>query len=530
MSCSRVLLVLIDSTWHNYWNKYVSTSQGNRQDWVLREIEIILNRGDVPIWPILLDDAKMPEGFDLPESIKKLKDINAIRFRKDTFNDNVDALVNKLLGLLNGDAEQRIDAKRTDNQRTTWAGKTLAALFATILVSAVFLQIYKLPTIGPAENLPPAEDLSGTFIVMDALGDMWSQMNGIPKIETMRNAINQMVRHQLHDEGEVGLIAFGHNKQNDCEDIEVLVPLQKLNRKHRENLLGAVYSIVPQGKSPIAQTIKFAAESLASQGKTGKIFLFSDGKDSCNQDPCAVVRELKEHNNLKIEISTVAFNIADEKGKQQLMCIAKEGGGTFFIADKPSQLNKAIEKFAAKVNQSVGLKLKVEGGELRGTELEWTILSLETETPRFVENYSGAVIRDIDPGEDEIFVRGLDANVFGSVRVEVKPDVLTVATVPIKRDEKKISIVGEGEIPAGSKIEFNWDFGGNNGDLIYIMVPDTPDWTIEKDEQKIFRGGASDKKQLPVPTSPREYELRYYDSEKEIIIARETFTVGPPGI
>lgn len=389
-----------------------------------------------------------------------------------------------------------------------------------LLISGIFIQNVS----ADASNSSPG------FIIIDGSGSMWGQVEGTAKIVTMKKALEKLLVNQLKDDAEVGLMAYGHNRENDCEDIEMLVPLQKLKR---DVLLKAIKNLKPRGKTPLAESIKQAVESLDNRndGQVTTVYLFSDGKESCNQDPCVIARELNErYPNAVVKISTVAFDISDEEGKQQLMCIAKETGGTFYIADEPSQLNKATETFAAIVNKSIGLQLKVEGGDLRGTELEWTILSLDTEIPKFVENYSGAVIQDIEPGKYEIFVRGVDADFFGSVRVEVKPDELTVATIPIKREEKEISIFGEGEIPAGSNIEFDWDFSGNNGDLIYIMLPDTPDRKIETDEQKVFRVGSNDRKQLPVPTSPRQYELRYYDSEKKIVIARKTFKVGPPGI
>ena len=103
---------------------------------------------------------------------------------------------------------------------------------------------------------------------------------------------------------------------------------------------------------------------------------------------------------------------------------------------------------------------------------------------------------------------------------------------PLKRKEREINILSGGDIPAGSKVDVKWEFSGNNGDIVFIALPGTPDHLVEEDEKKSFRvdGSSHDEAQLTVPTTPREYELRYYDKAKEKIIARKTFTVGPPGI
>lgn len=408
-------------------------------------------------------------------------------------------------------------------------------------MAVLFLTVLLLTQHVAAENIIEEENIAttlnqskkGGIIIIDGSGSMWGQRNGEAKITTVKKSLIDLFKNKLTDNARVGLMSYGHNREADCEDIEVLVSLQS-SKLDRENLIKAVVNLKPRGKTPLSASIKQAVESLKGRKGEGlgtSIFLFSDGQESCNQNPCAIAHSLKELNPA-ITISTVAFTIAEEEGKEQLKCIAEETGGSYFESDIPEQLQKAMNVVAAELDSDsvFGLQLKVEGGELRGTELEWTILSVKTETPRFEENYSGGVIDDIEPGEYEIYVRGLDADVFGSVRVEVKPDKLTIATVPLKRDEKEINVIGEGDIPAGSKIKFTWDFIGNDGDLIYIMTLSAPDLEIETDEKKIFRVNVSDKKQLSVPINPREYELRYYDIEKKRVIARKKFTVGPPGI
>ena len=128
----RVLLVLIDHAWHDCWHGYGSTNQSNQEDWVLREIKTILERGDVHILPVLLDGAAMPRDSDLPVSIRTLSEYQAVHLRQDTYRADVAVLINHLLRLLSN-----------DRPTNTWANKVLVAAFVAILASVVFLLISK---------------------------------------------------------------------------------------------------------------------------------------------------------------------------------------------------------------------------------------------------------------------------------------------------------------------------------------------------------------------------------------------------
>ena len=62
-----------------------------------------------------------------------------------------------------------------------------------------------------------------TMLVLDASGSMWGQIDGKPKIAIAREAVGIMLSGWQG--GDLGLMAYGHNRKGDCNDIEVLQPV-----------------------------------------------------------------------------------------------------------------------------------------------------------------------------------------------------------------------------------------------------------------------------------------------------------------
>ncbi len=96
----QVLLAVIGPTWLN-----IATEDGNRQlddpgDFVRLEIETALKR-DIPVIPILVGKAAMPEVNQLPDSLQPLVFRNGLEVRSGPdFHRDVDTLIRGLTGLL----------------------------------------------------------------------------------------------------------------------------------------------------------------------------------------------------------------------------------------------------------------------------------------------------------------------------------------------------------------------------------------------------------------------------------------------
>lgn len=74
-----------------------------------------------------------------------------------------------------------------------------------------------------------AQDQGETMIVVDGSGSMWGQIDGTPKIEIARDAIGRMLA-DWPDDRRLGLMAYGHRREGDCDDIETLLRPGALDR------------------------------------------------------------------------------------------------------------------------------------------------------------------------------------------------------------------------------------------------------------------------------------------------------------
>jgi len=179
--------------------------------------------------------------------------------------------------------------------------------------------------------------------ILDGSGSMWGRIDGNPKITVAKTVMSELVTG-LPDGFRAGLIVYGHRRKGDCSDIEELVPLGSMDRTAA---LQAIRNISPKGKTPISDSIRKAADSLKGTEDDATIVLVSDGIETCGNDPCAVVRSLKE-SGAKFILHVVGFGIK-KNDKEQLACIAEAGGGRFFQSSSAQELLSALSD----VQQSV---------------------------------------------------------------------------------------------------------------------------------------------------------------------------------
>ena len=88
---------------------------------------------------------------------------------------------------------------------------------------------------------------SNLLLVLDASGSMWGQIQGKNKIVIARQVLKDVLGG-LPADARVGLVAYGHRSEGDCEDIELIAPL---TAGHTDALTKKIDSLNPKGKTPI---------------------------------------------------------------------------------------------------------------------------------------------------------------------------------------------------------------------------------------------------------------------------------------
>ncbi len=179
---------------------------------------------------------------------------------------------------------------------------------------------------------------------------MWAEFEGRTRIEVARDLLSDRLPKWQAENTNVGLIAYGHNRKGDCNDIEVLV---ELGPAQPEVLAQAIRSISPKGKTPIAASIDLVAQRLRTSEEAAHVILVSDGLETCHPDPCGSVRRLREL-GIAFTMDVVGFDVTDEE-RAQLQCLAEEGGGSYFPAASAPDAIRALEAGEKKVAETADL-------------------------------------------------------------------------------------------------------------------------------------------------------------------------------
>jgi hypothetical protein len=117
------------------------------------------------------------------------------------------------------------------------------------------------------------------------------------------------------------------------------VPLGVIDK---EKLIEKIKAISPKGKTPITLSVKTTAEKLKTLEDETTVILVSDGKETCEGDPCALVKQLKE-SGVRFVMHVIGFDVTEEE-RNQLECIAGAGGGTYYAAKNAGEKGGMMQK------------------------------------------------------------------------------------------------------------------------------------------------------------------------------------------
>ena len=215
------------------------------------------------------------------------------------------------------------------------------------------------------------------LFVLDASGSMQETAGSVTKMVAAKQVMQRIVP-ELHPQVRVGLVAYGHRQKGDCADIEVLLPAGSTDRNA---LLEKVQALEPRGLTPISDALSMSIDLLKLKEIETTIVLVSDGKETCHADPCQVVRKLKA-TGIKFVLHVVGFQV-DQQARQQLECLAGEGGGQYLHASDPAGLQDALKNIekqievAVKAAESESVPVRTGVGRIVFTQPEQTVRSMD---------------------------------------------------------------------------------------------------------------------------------------------------------
>ena len=195
---------------------------------------------------------------------------------------------------------------------------------------AVFL-LFHIMMNGQSENAP-------IVFIYDASGSMWGLIEGETKMSIAARVLTRSVNNLSEDQA-VGLVAYGHRKQGDCEDVEFIVPM---NNVKKDEVISSLISIKPLGRTPLAFSATQVIEELKTNNAAATIILITDGIESCDGDLCAVIKKAKE-DGITLKLHIVGFGLKEEE-TAALKCAAEAGDGNYYDASDASQLSRVLEE------------------------------------------------------------------------------------------------------------------------------------------------------------------------------------------
>lgn len=274
------------------------------------------------------------------------------------------------------------------------------------------------PAVAPAARPAPGEVPEVAYepklvaaqtnvdIILDASGSMRAPFAATArsKFDTVRDALYDAV-YEMGEElsdfpRNVAIRTFGARhpaSDNNCEDSEALV---KMGTPDLGGIRRMLDGMAAQGTSPIALAIKQATGDFPGGAADRVIVLIADGADNCRGDPCAAADQMQRGPNKTI-INVVGFDISPAD-RDQLSCIAKKGGGQFFLARNENELRATLDE-AINSTTPYNLKLAAKAG---ATPLPFSVTVYKagkSEVVRHDKSYGTKLIR-LEPGSFDILV------------------------------------------------------------------------------------------------------------------------------
>jgi hypothetical protein len=194
---------------------------------------------------------------------------------------------------------------------------------------------------------PPADAAKSIALILDASGSMNAKLpEGRTRIEAAKAAVEEIVG-KLPADVRLSLRAYGHQSptsKHDCKDTELLVGFGGI-AANRAAILDKARAVKAQGYTPITYVLKLAAEDVGKEdAKPHVVILVSDGKETCEGDPCATAKALAAA-DASLVVHTIGFAV-DVAAKYQLQCIAHVARGTYSDADSAGKLAAALGEAA----------------------------------------------------------------------------------------------------------------------------------------------------------------------------------------
>lgn len=186
-------------------------------------------------------------------------------------------------------------------------------------------------------------ELSGATvaIVLDASGSMLQRLDGQRRIDLAKAALTELIDDVLPDSVALALRVFGHKEVDSCRsDLEI--PAGPLNRAAAAGKVASVEAM-NLARTPIADSLRAIAGDASNRSGALLIILLTDGEETCDGDPAAVIRELAAAGT-DVRVNIVGFAIDELMLQETFTEWARLGNGKYFNASDAEELAASLRE------------------------------------------------------------------------------------------------------------------------------------------------------------------------------------------
>lgn len=192
------------------------------------------------------------------------------------------------------------------------------------------------------------------LLMLDASGSMAGRLDGRRKLDVAQDALLAFAS-RLEGDAQVALRVYGHrggNREQDkpesCRASELALPF---GPRDPAGFAAAVRAFQPSGFTPIAASLQAAARDFDAGGATADgnvVYVVSDGIETCDGDPAAAARALRE-SDIGVVVNVIGFDV-DAAAERQLREVAEAGGGEYLAARDRDALLRVFQQRLAALN------------------------------------------------------------------------------------------------------------------------------------------------------------------------------------
>ncbi len=385
-----------------------------------------------------------------------------------------------------------------------------------------------------AQDEPAAEAAAAVaedaILVLDASGSMWGQINGVTKIEIARDTIAGLL-DDMPAQRHLGLMAYGHNRKGDCNDIELIAKVTD----DRDAIRNAVVGLNPKGMTPLSEAVRRAAGELRYTEVKATVILVSDGIETCDVDPCALGDEL-EAAGVDFTAHVIGFDVAEEaEAKAQLQCLAENTGGRFLLASNADELTSALQETVVDeppapepepvTTGTLNLRAtELKGGPVVESGLAWMVRQAGGGAVLFEQDDSGETVAEVPAGVVDVTATRVSDGLSGTAALEeIRPGQERTITVVLEPEfGASVRAVPEAGADANAEVVVYWEGPNRQGDYVTIAEAGSD---ANRYLSYTYTNSGNPLK-ITTPVEPGDYEIRYVLGQPRRVLASIPFAVG----